>query len=228
MVVVDPRATATAAAADLHLPIRPGTDLVLLHGMGHLLLRQALIDFEFVEGETEGFAAYAQLLQAWTPDRVTRICGITEDQLQAVASLWGGDGPVLSLWSMGVNQSVEGTATVAGITNLHLITGQIGRVGAGPFSLTGQPNAMGGREAGGLSHLLPGYRTVVDPLHRREVEQVWDFGPGAISPAPGLAAWQQVEAMEAEPSFKESVTAHWSRQAGLRRRCNGAKATYRS
>ncbi|MEA5421838.1 nitrate reductase [Synechococcus sp. CCY9202] len=197
MVVVDPRATATAAAADLHLPIRPGTDLVLLHGMGHLLLRQALIDFEFVEGETEGFAAYAQLLQAWTPDRVTRICGITEDQLQAVASLWGGDGPVLSLWSMGVNQSVEGTATVAGIINLHLITGQIGRVGAGPFSLTGQPNAMGGREAGGLSHLLPGYRTVVDPLHRREVEQVWDFGPGAISPAPGLAAWQQVEAMEA-------------------------------
>ncbi|MFQ6539933.1 MULTISPECIES: molybdopterin oxidoreductase family protein [Aphanothece] len=197
IVVVDPRETATSDAADLHLAIRPGTDLVLLHGVAHLLLRQTAIDFEFIEGETEGFAAYAELVQAWTPDRVSRICGIPESSLGQLAALWGQSASVLSLWSMGVNQSVEGTATVAGLINLHLLTGQIGKVGAGPFSLTGQPNAMGGREAGGLAHLLPGYRTVTNATHRATVEAAWGFAPGAIDARPGLAAWQQVEAMEA-------------------------------
>ncbi len=103
---------------------------------------------------------------------------------------------MLSLWSMGVNQSVEGSATVSGIVNLHLVSGQIGRPGAGPFSLTGQPNAMGGREAGGLAQLLPGYRSVADPEHRRTVEQHWGFAPGSIAPQPGLDVWRQIEAME--------------------------------
>jgi ferredoxin-nitrate reductase len=97
---------------------------------------------------------------------------------------------------MGVNQSSEGTATVAGIINLHLVTGQIGRKGAGPFSLTGQPNAMGGREAGGLAQLLPGYRVVANAEHRAEVERHWGFAPGSIAAEPGLAVWQQIEAME--------------------------------
>jgi ferredoxin-nitrate reductase len=97
---------------------------------------------------------------------------------------------------MGVNQSREGTATVAGICNLHLVSGQIGRPGAGPFSLTGQPNAMGGREVGGLAQLLPGYRAVANPEHRAEVERHWGFAPGSIAPQPGLAVWQQIEAME--------------------------------
>ncbi|WP_369801613.1 molybdopterin oxidoreductase family protein [Cyanobium sp. NIES-981] len=197
IVVVDPRATATSDAADLHLAIRPGTDLVLLHGVAHLLLRRGAVAFEFIEGETEGFAAYAQLVQAWTPERVCRLCGIAEPALRQLADLWEQDGGVLSLWSMGINQSVEGTAKVAGLINLHLLTGQIGRVGAGPFSLTGQPNAMGGREAGGLAHLLPGYRSVTNPTHRAEVEAVWGFRQGAIAPEPGLDAWKQVEAMEA-------------------------------
>jgi ferredoxin-nitrate reductase len=97
---------------------------------------------------------------------------------------------------MGVNQSSEGTATVAGIINLHLATAQIGRAGAGPFSLTGQPNAMGGREAGGLAQLLPGYRFVANPEHRADVERHWGFAPGAIAAEPGLAVWDQIEAME--------------------------------
>jgi ferredoxin-nitrate reductase len=97
---------------------------------------------------------------------------------------------------MGVNQSREGTATVGGIINLHLATGQIGRPGAGPFSLTGQPNAMGGREVGGLAQLLPGYRFVANAEHRAEVERHWGFAPGSIDPQPGLAVWEQVEAME--------------------------------
>ncbi len=196
IVVVDPRSTATSDAADRHLAIRPGTDLVLLHGIAHLLLRRTRVDHDFIDEATEGFEAFATIVQAWTPARVAGICGIEEADLRGLASLWGSAHSVLSLWSMGVNQSVEGTATVSGIVNLHLLTGQIGRPGAGPFSLTGQPNAMGGREAGGLAHLLPGYRVVTDQTHRQEVEQAWGFPMGSISPRPGLSAWQQVEAME--------------------------------
>ena len=196
IVVVDPRATATSDAADLHLAIRPGTDLALLHGIGHLLLRQGAIDRAFVDQHTQGFAALATLWQAWTPERVSALCGIAIPQLEQLAQLWAGSQAVLSLWSMGVNQSREGTATVGGIINLHLVSGQIARPGAGPFSLTGQPNAMGGREAGGLAQLLPGYRAIANPADRAEVERHWGLAPGAIAAEPGLAVWQQVEAME--------------------------------
>ena len=196
IVVVDPRATATSDAADLHLAIRPGTDLALLHGIGHLLLRQGAIDRAFVDQHTQGFAALATLWQAWTPERVSALCGIAIPQLEQLAQLWAGSQAVLSLWSMGVNQSREGTATVGGIINLHLVSGQIARPGAGPFSLTGQPNAMGGREAGGLAQLLPGYRAIANPADRAVVERHWGLAPGAIAAEPGLAVWQQVEAME--------------------------------
>jgi ferredoxin-nitrate reductase len=199
VVVVDPRRTATTAIADLHLAIRPGTDLVLLHGIGHLLLQRCsdALDVEFIEDATTGFTACAELLRHWTPERVAHLCGIAQQDLEAAAQVWARSRALLSLWSMGVNQSREGTATVGGLINLHLLTGQIGRPGSGPFSLTGQPNAMGGREAGGLAHLLPGYRSVRNAAHRAEVEQAWGFPAGAIAPEPGLAAWQQVEAMEA-------------------------------
>jgi len=196
IVVVDPRATATSDAADLHLAIRPGTDLVLLHGIGHLLLRQGAIDRAFLDLHTEGLAALEVLWRAWTPERVCALCGISSPQLEHLAQLWANSKAVLSLWSMGVNQSREGTATVGGIINLHLVSGQIARPGAGPFSLTGQPNAMGGREAGGLAQLLPGYRAIANPADRAEVERHWGFAPGAIAAEPGLAVWQQVEAME--------------------------------
>ncbi len=196
LIVVDPRATATSDAADLHLAIRPGTDLVLLHGIGHLLLKQKAVDHGFVAVATEGYPELAELWAGWTPSRVSDLCGIEEHQLRQLARLWAGGRAVLSLWSMGVNQSVEGSATVSGIINLHLVTGQICRPGAGPFSLTGQPNAMGGREAGGLAQLLPGYRSVSDPVHRTEVERHWGFQPGSIASTPGLTAWQQIEAME--------------------------------
>jgi len=196
LIVVDPRATATSDAADLHLAIRPGTDLALLHGLTHLLIAQGDLDRAFINAATDGFDALAELVQAWTPERVSRLCGIDEADLRAVAAACAASNALLSLWSMGVNQSVEGTATVGGIINLHLLTGQIGKPGAGPFSLTGQPNAMGGREAGGLAQLLPGYRTVADAEHRAELERHWGFAPGSIAPEPGLAVWQQIEAME--------------------------------
>ena len=196
VVVVDPRATDTTKAADHHLAIKPGSDLALLHGIAHLVIEAGGLDADFIEEATEGLAAFAQLIAEATPARTAELCGISEQQLREVALLWARNDRILSLWSMGVNQRREGTAVVCGLINLHLLTGQIGKPGAGPFSLTGQPNAMGGREAGGLAHLLPGYRLVADARHRAELEAAWGFAPGAIAPAPGLAAWQQVEAME--------------------------------
>jgi ferredoxin-nitrate reductase len=196
LVVVDPRATATSDAADLHLAIAPGTDLALLCGLGHLLLQGGGVDRAFVAAHTEGFAELEILWRAWEPARVAAVCGIAEAELRQLAAWWCEASAVLSLWSMGVNQSREGTATVAGICNLHLVSGQIGKPGAGPFSLTGQPNAMGGREVGGLAQLLPGYRTVANPEHRAAVERHWGFEAGSIAPEPGLAVWQQIEAME--------------------------------
>jgi ferredoxin-nitrate reductase len=197
MVVVDPRRTPTAEAADLHLAIQPGTDIDLLNGIAYLLMQWGYWDSLFIEDCTSNFPAYAEVLKHYPPDIVARRCGIEVKDLETAARYWGQSEKVLSLWSMGVNQSSEGTAKVRTIINLHLMTGQIGKPGAGPFSLTGQPNAMGGREAGGLSHLLPGYRTVKNPEHRAEMEQFWGLKPGQIAAQPGRAAWDIITGLEA-------------------------------
>jgi ferredoxin-nitrate reductase len=168
----------------------------LLHGIAHLILRENGQDPAFIDDHTENYEAFFDVVARWTPRRVARFCNLPEKRLREVAQLFHRREDVLSLWSMGVNQRQEGTAVVCGLINLHLLTGQIGKEGAGPFSLTGQPNAMGGREAGGLSHLLPGYRFVANGQHRQDVEQAWDFPAGSIAATPGLAAWQQIEAME--------------------------------
>jgi len=197
IVVVDPRPTETARQADLHLPIRPGTDIDLAHGIAHLLLRWDRLDRRFLEAHTSGFEAFAATVAHYPPETVARRCGITVDALEAVARLWAESGRVLTLWSMGINQSSEGTAKVRALINLHLLTGQIGKPGAGPFSLTGQPNAMGGREAGGLSHLLPGYRFIADAGHRAQVEAHWGLAPGSIAPQRGRTVWEMIEGLEA-------------------------------
>ena len=196
LIVVDPRCTTTAEAADLHLAIRPGTDIDLLNGIAHLLLRWGKIDTDFIEDCTSGFPAFAEVIQHYPPPVVAKRCGISERDLETAARYWSESDRVLSLWTMGVNQSSEGTAKVRAIINLHLMTGQIGKPGAGPFSLTGQPNAMGGREVGGLAGLLPGYRVVNNPQHRAEVEQYWGLQPGQISEHPGRTAWEMIEGLE--------------------------------
>jgi len=196
MIVVDPRRTPTAEAADLHLAIRPGTDIDLLNGIAHLLMRWNYIDTMFMDECTSNFPAYAEVIRHYSPEIVANQCGISIEDLETAARYWGKSERVLSLWSMGVNQSSEGTAKVRTIINLHLMTGQIGKPGAGPFSLTGQPNAMGGREAGGLAHLLPGYRAIKNPQHRAEVEEFWGLKPGQISPNPGLTAWDMITGLE--------------------------------
>lgn len=196
MIVVDPRRTPTAEAADLHLAIKPGTDIDLFNGIAYLLLRKRAIDPEFIQDCTENFSAFAEVVSSYTPDFVASRCGISVSDLETAARYWEQSQRVLSLWSMGINQSSEGTAKVRSLINLHLMTGQIGKPGCGPFSLTGQPNAMGGREAGGLSHLLPGYRFVKNAEHRTQVEEFWGIAPGSISPNPGRTAWEMILGLE--------------------------------
>jgi len=198
LIVVDPRRTDTAKNADLHLAIKPGTDIALLNGIAYLLIRWGKHDPMFIDYCTDGFADYAQVVNDYPPERVAALCGIAQVDVEKAAKLWADSGSVLSLWSMGINQSSEGTAKCRTIINLHLMTRNIGRPGAGPFSLTGQPNAMGGREAGGLAHILPGYRLVKNPDHRRIVEKAWKLPPQSISPNPGLAAWDMMLALEQE------------------------------
>jgi ferredoxin-nitrate reductase len=198
LVVVDPRRTETAQGADLHLAIKSGTDIDLLNGIAHLLWQWGKCDQAYIDQYTEGFGEFLAILSEYTPAKVAAKCGITEAELQQAATYWAESGRVLSMWSMGINQSREGTAKVQCIINLHLMTGQIGKPGAGPFSLTGQPNAMGGREAGGLAHLLPGYRSVLNPDHRREVEQAWHLPSGRIASQPGRTAWDIVRGLESD------------------------------
>jgi ferredoxin-nitrate reductase len=196
MVVVDPRRTPTAEKADIHLAIKPGTDIDLLNGIAHLLMRWGKINSVFMDECTRNFPAYSSVIWNYPPEAVAKKCGIRFHDLQKVAQLWANSDRVLSLWSMGMNQSSEGTAKVRTLINLHLMTGNIGKPGAGPFSLTGQPNAMGGREAGGLAHILPGYRLVKNPQHRNEIEALWGLKSGSISPQPGLDAWEMIRGLE--------------------------------
>ncbi|MBI1916927.1 MAG: molybdopterin-dependent oxidoreductase [Planctomycetes bacterium] len=196
LVVVDPRRTATAKAADLHLPVAPGGDIALLNALGRLLLLQDAFDEPFVARHTNGFAEYRRFLLAQDPGELRAAAGVSEADLARCARLIAAARAFLSFYCMGLNQSTVGMWKNNSLINLHLLTGQIGKPGAGPFSLTGQPNAMGGREAGLLSHQLPGYRTVEDPEHRAAVEAAWGRAPGSIDPKPGLTAVEMFRALE--------------------------------
>ena len=196
LIVVDPRRTATAQVADLHLAIKPGTDIDLFNGIAHILMRDRHVDTVFLDECTQGYGNYTQIISHYPPQVVAEKCGISVSDLEKAAQYWAKSKRVLSLWSMGINQSSEGTAKVRTLINLHLMTAQIGKPGAGPFSLTGQPNAMGGREVGGLAHLLPGYRLVKNPVHRAEVEAFWKLPAGHMSPNVGLTAWEMILGLE--------------------------------
>jgi sulfite reductase (NADPH) flavoprotein alpha-component len=196
LIVVDPRRTPTADKADLYLPIEPGTDLALLNGLLHLLVANGHVDHQFIANFTEGWEEMPEFLATYTPRIVAEITGLPEADIR-LAAQWIGESPeVMSLWTMGLNQSTRGTWHTNAICNLHLATGKICRAGSGPFSLTGQPNAMGGREVGYLSHGLPGQRVVTDPDDRAAVEQVWKVAPGTIRAVPGSDAVSMFQKLE--------------------------------
>ena len=197
LIVVDPRRTATAQRADLYLAIKPGTDLALLNGILHLLVENGDIDADFIAEHTDGWTDMPAFLTDYPPDRVADITGIPEADIRAAARMIADAGEWMSCWTMGLNQSTHGTWNTNAICNLHLATGAICRPGSGPMSLTGQPNAMGGREMGYMGPGLPGQRSVVSAADRDFVEKQWslpagsiraDVGPGTIAMFEQLAA----------------------------------------
>ena len=189
----DPRRTDTCEIADLHLPLSPGSDVMLFHGMLHLMLRQGWTDTAYIAAHTNGFDSLQALVHDCTPEKVAQVCGIPQADLLEATRLFATSSATLSLYCMGLNQSSSGTAKNTALINLHLATGQIGKPGAGPFSLTGQPNAMGGREVGGLSNLLPAHRDMANPAHRAEVAAFW--GVPEVPAVPGKSALEMFQAV---------------------------------
>ncbi|HUW36413.1 MAG TPA: molybdopterin-dependent oxidoreductase [Rhodocyclaceae bacterium] len=193
LIVIDPRATDTAAAADLHLQIEPGTDAILFGAMLHVLIWDGLIDGRFIAAHTTGFDAARAAVRELTPAAAAGVCGVKAEDIVTAARCFGQAGAALSLWCQGLNQSHHGSDNGAALIHLHLSTGQIGRPGAGPFSLTGQPNAMGGREVGAMANLLGGHRDPHDPDDRAEMAALWDIP--ALPEAPGKTAVEMFEAL---------------------------------
>ncbi len=195
VICADPRKTPTAGGADLHLPVRPGTDLALLNGLLHVIDRDGLADGDWIARHTTGWETAREVAAAWDPARAATVTGVPAADLEAAAHRFAGAPRAMALWSMGANQSRVGTLKNRAIINLCLATGQVSKPGAGPFSLTGQPNAMGGRETGGLAHLLPGYRRIDSPEDRAAMEAHWGRPAGSIAPEPGLPAVELFDAL---------------------------------
>jgi ferredoxin-nitrate reductase len=194
IIVVDPRVTDTCALADLHLQLTPGTDVALNHAIGRALIENGDINLEFIQQHAENFDQYQQVVFQRTVAEAAALCGVPEADIRLAAQYIGKAQGFMSMWTMGLNQSAVGVSKNLSLLNLHLVTGQIGRPGAGPLSLTGQPNAMGGREVGGLANLLPAHRNLANPAHRAEVQQFW--GGTTIAEKPGLTATEMFEALE--------------------------------
>ena len=192
VIVADPRRTDTAELADLYLPLQPGTDVMLFHGLLHTMLWEGWTDAAYIAAHTNGFDELKALVREATPDVVAQTCGLAKPDLFKAAQWFAQSPATLSLYCQGLNQSSSGTAKNATLINLHLATGQIGKPGAGPFSLTGQPNAMGGREVGGLANLLSAHRDLANPVHRAEVAALW--GVADVPSKPGKTAVEMFQA----------------------------------
>ena len=192
IIFADPRKTDTAEIADLYLPLLPGTDVALFNGMLHIMLWEGWMDTAYIAKHTNGFDDLKTLVREYTPEHVAQICGIKKEDLFAAAKLFATSSATLSLYCQGLNQSSSGTAKNASLINLHLATAQIGKPGAGPFSLTGQPNAMGGREVGGLANLISAHRDMSNPAHRAEVATLW--GVSDVPSTPGKTAVEMFQA----------------------------------
>ncbi|MCX4188993.1 nitrate reductase [Methylophaga sp. OBS3] len=175
VIVIDPRKTATCEIADLHLPLKPGTDAVLFNGLLNYLRREDYLDWGFLEAHTEGFSAALAKAKdtAGNVPEVAKNCELPEQDVARFFQMFASTSKVITLYSQGVNQSSSGTDKSNSIINCHLATGRIGLPGMGPFSITGQPNAMGGREVGGLSNQLAAHMDLDNPTHHDLVSRFW-------------------------------------------------------
>ncbi|TCK17641.1 nitrate reductase (quinol-dependent) catalytic subunit [Thiogranum longum] len=180
LIVVDPRVTMLAQNADMHLPISPGTDLVLLNSLAYVILEEGLQDEDYIRAHTTDFEAFKATVQDYDPLTASKLCGIDEDTIRNVARVYAKASSAMTIWTMGINQSTHGSDGVVAINNLNLITGNIGKPGGSSLSITGQCNAMGTREWSSCSG-LPGYRALEKPQDRKDIAEFWgideDFFP---------------------------------------------------
>lgn len=203
LIVVDPRVTKTAMMADIHLPIKPRSDIALLNGIAFILLRDDLLDRKFLKEHVEDFDEFRTFINDYTPEAVSRATGLSTETIENVAYLYGNASAAFIGWTMGVNHSTQGAATVTAINNLALLTGNIGRAGAAPFSITGQCNAMGSRESS-FTSALPGYRKFENHADRSDLAQIWNIDEAEIPTRRGLAYPDIIEA-----ALARRITALW-------------------
>jgi len=196
LIVVDPRTTPTAAKADVHLRIAPGTDVALHNAVAHVLIRDELVDEEEARRLTRNYDALKQHVAQDTPARASQVTGLREEQITEVARMIGRADAALFLWGQGLNQSQIGTRKVTTLLNLAFMTGNIGKPGAGPLAVTGQSGAMALREVGALPHLLPGLRLVSDAKARSDIGHIWGVDPNRIAPQPGKTLPEILRAVE--------------------------------
>jgi assimilatory nitrate reductase catalytic subunit len=194
LIVADPRVTKTAMMADLHLALKPRSDVALLNGMMHILVREGLIDRAWIDRHTTGFKDLAGSLESYTPERVAAITGLSEERITGAARAFGRASNAMVAWTMGVNHSDQGTETVNAINNLALLSGRVGRPGSSPFSITGQCNAMGTRETG-FTASMPGYRPYEDAAARAELAALWDVDESDLPAERGHAYPDIIEAV---------------------------------
>ncbi|MFQ5596750.1 MAG: molybdopterin oxidoreductase family protein [Nitrospiria bacterium] len=195
IIVVDPRVTMFAQMADIHLPIKPGTDLVLLNALAHVILAEGLEDQTYIAARTNGFDAFKKLIDQYDPETAEKICGISAEMIRKVARLYGEAGAAMTIWTMGINQSTHGSDGVVAINNLNLITGNIGRPGGTALSITGQCNAMGTREFSSCSG-LPGYRLLEREEDRHFMSEFWGVEPSFFPQKRGLTETDIFPAIE--------------------------------
>jgi assimilatory nitrate reductase catalytic subunit len=203
IIVVDPRVTKTAMMADLHLPLRPRSDLALINGLIHIVIEHNLIDREYIDRYTTGFEELRASVAEYTPERVAEITGLAPELIFRAAWTYARAEAAFIGWTMGVNHSTKGTETVNAINNLALITGNIGRAGAAPFSITGQCNAMGTREAG-FASIMPGYRKFESAEDREDLARLWNVPVERLPTQRGLAYPDIIEA-----ALEKKIRALW-------------------
>ena len=194
VIVADPRVTKTAMMADVFLPVKPRSDIALLNAIMHVIIKSGKANQGYIEKHTQGFEALCRHLEKYTPEYAAEVTGLSPDQIRKTALLYANAKAPFIGWTMGVNHSTQGTETVNTICNLALITGNVGRIGASPFSITGQCNAMGTRESG-FAASLPGYRKFEDPDHRAELAALWGVDKEIIPSSRGLAYPDIIEAV---------------------------------
>lgn len=186
LIVADPRVTKTAMMSDIYLPVKPRSDIALVNGIAHILIRDGLVDRKYIDAHTSGFEELSKFLAKFTPEHVAEVTGLDIAVIERVAMLYGRAKSAMIAWTMGVNHSTQGTETVNAINNLALLTGKIGKPGSAPFSITGQCNAMGTRETGFASS-MPGYRKFESQTDREELARLWNIDVARIPQQRGLA-----------------------------------------